>query len=216
MSDFQPNSKKSPAHTSTLAMVETAFLASTTGIIFLINFYFPLGPFLRMLYPIPIALAYLRWGSRTAWMTMTVSVLLLTILMGPTRSIQFLVPHGLTAVMLGFLWKRRSPWLFTIPLGTITGVCGVGFQFLLLSTLLGENLWAYTTVQSTEFIRWLWQLFGSLDQPELWLIQTWVIAGIAVANFAYMVLVHISAWLLCDRLGNPISSPPKWIQNLVE
>jgi uncharacterized protein YybS (DUF2232 family) len=200
----------------TLAMVETAFLASTTGIIFLINYYFPLGPFLRMLYPIPIALAYLRWGQRTAWMTMTVTVLLLTILMGPTRSIQFLIPHGLSAVMLGFFWKRRSPWLLTIILGTLTGACGVSFQFWLLSTLLGENLWAYTTVQGTEFIRWLLQLFGSLEQPELWVIQAWTIAGILVANFAYMVLVHIAAWLLCDRIGNPISSPPKWIQNLLD
>ncbi len=204
------------SNSRTLAMVETAFLASTTGIIFLINYYFPLGPFLRMLYPIPIALAYLRWGQRTAWMTMTVSVLLLTILMGPTRSIQFLIPHGLTAVMLGCLWKRRSPWVLTISLGTIAGACGVIFQFFLLSALLGENLWAFSTVQVTEFIRWLFQLFGSLEQPELWLIQTWAIGGIILANFAYMILVHISGWLLCDRLGNPISSPPKWIQNLLE
>ncbi len=206
----------SKSRSSTLAMVETAFLASTTGIIFLINYYFPLGPFLRMLYPIPIALAYLRWGQRTAWMTMIVSVLLLTILMGPTRSIQFLIPHGLTAVMLGFLWKRRSPWLITIPLGTIAGACGVGFQFWLLSGLLGENLWAYSTVQVTEFIRWLLQLLGSLEQPELWLIQLFAIAGIVFANFAYMILVHISAWLLCDRIGNPVSSPPKWLQNFLE
>jgi uncharacterized protein YybS (DUF2232 family) len=206
-----PNSR-----TSTLAMVETAFLASTTGIIFLINYYFPLGPFLRMLYPIPIALAYLRWGQRTAWMTMTVSVLLLTILMGPTRSIQFLIPHGLLAVILGFLWKRRSPWIITLFVGTMGGALGVGFQFWLLSALLGENLWIYSTVQATEFMRWLWQLFGSLEQPELWLVQAFAIAGIVFANFAYMVLVHISAWLLCDRLGNPISSPPKWIQNLLE
>jgi len=206
-----PNSR-----TSTLAMVETAFLASTTGIIFLINYYFPLGPFLRMLYPIPIALAYLRWGQRTAWMTMTVSVLLLTILMGPTRSIQFLIPHGLLAVLLGFLWKRRSPWIITLFVGTIGGALGVGFQFWFLSALLGENLWIYSTVQATEFMRWLWQLFGSLEQPELWSVQGFAIAGIVFANFAYMVLVHLSAWLLCDRLGNPISPPPKWIQNLLE
>jgi uncharacterized protein YybS (DUF2232 family) len=47
-------------------------------------------------------------------------------------------------------------------------------------------------------------------------VQAWAIAGILSANFAYMVLVHLSAWLLCDRLGNPISAPPQWIQNLLD
>src|SRR4028119_2383198 len=46
-----------------LAMVETAFLASTSSLIWLINYYFPLGPLLRMFFPIPIALVYLRWGK---------------------------------------------------------------------------------------------------------------------------------------------------------
>lgn len=197
-------------------MVETAFLASTTAIIFLINYYFPLGPFLRMLYPIPIVLAFLRWGSRTAWMTMVVTVLLLTILMGPTRSIQFLIPHGFIAVSLGWLWQRRVPWLVAMTFGTLAGGMGVIFQFWLLSALLGENLWAFSIVQVTEFMGWLFQLLGSLERPEVWLIQAWAVGGIIFANFAYMILVHITAWLLCDRLGNPISLPPRWLQSLLE
>ena len=38
-------------HSDPREMVETAFLASTTAMLFLINFYFPLGPLLRMLFP---------------------------------------------------------------------------------------------------------------------------------------------------------------------
>ncbi len=206
-----PNSRS-----STLIMVETAFLASATGIIFLINYYFPLGPFLRMLYPLPVVLAYLRWGQRAAWMTMSVSVLLLTVLMGPTRSIQFLIPHGLTAVMLGYLWRRRAPWVLSLGLQTLLETLGYAFQICLLSALLGENFWSYFIAKATEFMGWVWHFFGSLDQPELWIIQAFVIAGIIVTNFAYALLVHISAWLICDRLGNPISPPPQWLSNLIE
>ena len=54
-------------------MVETAFLASTTAMLFLINFYFPVGPLLRMLFPLPTALAYLRWHGRAAWMSVIVT-----------------------------------------------------------------------------------------------------------------------------------------------
>ena len=75
-----------------LEMVETAFLASAASLIWFINFYFPLGPLLRIFFPVPIALVYLRWGSRAAWMAALVSGLLLSVLMGPTRSILFVMP----------------------------------------------------------------------------------------------------------------------------
>lgn len=45
-----------------------------------------------MLFPLPTALAYLRWNSRAAWMSMVVTALLLAILMGLTRSISILSP----------------------------------------------------------------------------------------------------------------------------
>ncbi|MDJ0561605.1 MAG: DUF2232 domain-containing protein, partial [Microcystis sp. M53599_WE4] len=86
---IQPSPLKSIA---TLITVETAFLASATSLIWLIDYYFPLGPLLRVFFPIPIALAYLRWGARCASMTALVSSLLLSVLMGPTRSIVFLIP----------------------------------------------------------------------------------------------------------------------------
>lgn len=76
----------------TLVTVETAFLASTASLIWLINYYFPLGPVLRIFFALPIALVYLRWGQRASWMAAIVSGLLLSVLMGPTRSIVFLSP----------------------------------------------------------------------------------------------------------------------------
>ena len=75
---------KSP-HTDPREMVETAFLASTTAMLFLINYYFPLGPLLRMLFPLPTALAFLRWNSRASWMAMVVTALLLAIELAAQR-----------------------------------------------------------------------------------------------------------------------------------
>jgi uncharacterized protein YybS (DUF2232 family) len=206
-----PQNRPNPA----LAMVETAFLASATGMIFLVNFYFPIGPFLRMFFPIPTALAYLRWGNKSAWKTMIVAFLLLTVLMGPTRSIQYAIPHGLLGVLLGFLWKRRSPWSISLCLGTLTGAFGTWFQLVFLSVLLGENVWTYITVQITGLISWLLQLFGSLEEPELWTVQAFVIGGIIFSNFMYLLLVHLVGWLLLDRLGNPIPPAPKWLEALL-
>ena len=197
-------------------MVETAFLASTTAMLFLINFYFPVGPLLRMLFPLPTALAYLRWHGRAAWMSVIVTALLLAILMGPTRSIQYMIPHGLVGVTLGYLWKRNFPWAGSLSIATIIGAIGTGFQFAFVSLLLGENVWNYSIVQITSFLNWLMQSFGSLEQPDFAAIQAFAIAGIVFSNFAYQLLVHLVAWVVLDRLGNPIPHPPKWIEALLE
>ena len=200
---------------NTRAMVETAFLASTTAMLFLINYYFPLGPLLRMLFPLPTALAYLRWNGRAAWMAMVVTSLLLAILMGPTRSIQYILPHGLVGVTLGYLWKRDFPWSGSLSIATVISSLGTAFQFAFVSLLLGENLWNYSIVQITGFLNWIMQLFGSLDQPDFATIQTFAIAAIIFSNFAYQLLVHIVAWIVLDRLGNPIPHPPKGIESLL-
>jgi len=202
-------------HTDPREMVETAFLASTTAMLFLINYYFPLGPLLRMLFPLPTALAYLRWHSRAAWMAMIVTSLLVAILMGPTRSIQYIVPHGLVGVTLGYLWKRDFPWSGSLSIATMIGASGTAFQFAFLSVLLGENVWNYSIVQITNFLNWLMQLFGSLEQPDFATIQIFAIGAIIFSNFAYQLLVHLVAWVVLERLGNPIPKPPKWIESLL-
>jgi uncharacterized protein YybS (DUF2232 family) len=206
---------KSPLLPPTRAIVESAFLASVTATIFLINTYFPVGPFLRMLYPIPTALIYLRWGAKSAWKTMLVTLLLLSVLMGPLRSIQFVMPFGFLGLLLGYLWKRQLPWTVSIPLGTLLSTLGTIFQLSLLSVMVGDNLWVYVTVQMTGFLGWVWQLFGSLDQPSLWFVQLLAIAAIIFSNLVYQLLVHLVALLLLERIGNPIPSAPKWLESLI-
>ncbi len=199
-----------------LVMVETAFLASTASLIWLINYYFPLGPVLRIFFPVPIALAYLRWGSRASWMSALVSGLLLSVLMGPPRSILFLIPYGLMGVQLGALWRRQASWVFSIFTGTLLGTLGFFFRFWLLSILLGEDLWAYVMTQITELLEWGFVKLGLLAHPNLSLIQVSAVVMVAISNAFYLFVVHLVALLMLDRLGNPIPRPPHWVQVLLD
>ncbi|MFN5855147.1 MAG: DUF2232 domain-containing protein [Pseudanabaenaceae cyanobacterium] len=206
-----------PSHSTTppRVMVETAFLASTTAILFLINFYFPIGPFLRMLFPLPAGLLFMRWGGRSAWMMTVVAALLLAILMGPTRSIQYLIPHGITGITLGWLWRLGVPWAVSLTVGTLISSIGLLFQVAFLSVLVGENIWQYAIVQVTGLISWILQLFGSLDQPDIAVIQVAAVGMIAFSSFAYQILVHLVGWFLLDRLGNAIPNPPRWLEDIL-
>ncbi|PSF35307.1 DUF2232 domain-containing protein [Aphanothece hegewaldii CCALA 016] len=201
---------------ATLIMVETAFLASTASLIWLINYYFPLGPLLRIFFPIPIALAYLRWGNRASWMSAIVSGLLLSVLMGPTRSIVFFIPYGLMGVQLGMCWRRGAPWLFSIVTGALIGAIGLLFRFWLFSILLGEDLWTFVITQVTEFAEWIFLKLGLLAIPSFEMIQVLAVGTILLNSLIYLFTVHLVALLVLDRLGNPIPRPPQWVQTLLD
>ncbi|HIK08093.1 MAG TPA: DUF2232 domain-containing protein [Trichormus sp. M33_DOE_039] len=199
-----------------LRMVETAFLASAASLIWFINFYFPLGPVLRIFFPVPIALVYLRWGKRAAWIAAVTSGLLLSVLMGPVRSLLFVMPFAFMGVLLGATWYRRVPWLVSITLGTLLGTLGDFFRLWLLSILSGEDLWVYAINQVTKFIEWIFSLLGLLSSPNVFLIQVGAVTLFIIHNFIYLFVVHLAAWLLLDRLGNPIPRPPHWVQVLMD
>lgn len=199
-----------------LVMVETAFLASAASVIWLVNFYFPMGPLLRIFFPIPIALTYLRWGSRAAWMGALVSGLLLTVLMGPARSVLFVMPFGLMGVMLGMFWQRRAAWSLSIFAGSLLGAFGFFFRIWLVSLQLGDDLWLYATAQVTDLLDWILVRLGLLVQPTLLQVQAALVLMIWLNNFVYLFVVHLVAWFLLDRLGNSIPRPPKWVQVLMD
>ena len=208
--------KKTKATTNTVVMVETAFLASAASLVWLINFYFPFGPFLKIFFPIPIALIYLRRGNRASWMAAIVSGLLLLVLMGPTRSIIFFIPYGLMGVLLGACWRSGLSWGYSISLGAIIGSLGLLFRFWLTSVLLGENLWVYVITQITKLLDWILFKLGILAQPDFALIQLLAIGSIMIQNLVYLFAVHLVALMLLDRLDNPIPRPPEWVRVLLD
>ncbi len=211
----QPFPESIPS-SSPLMLVETAFLASTASLIWLVNFYFPMGPILRLFFSVPIALIYLRWGNRAAWMGTLVSGLLLSVLMGPPRSLLYIMPFGLMGVLLGLLWRRKASWAVSISIGALLGAIGFFFRIWLISLLLGDDLWQYTTVQITDLIDWICIRLNLAFQPSLPLIQSLMLVVIFVNNLIYLFVVHLVCWFLFDRLHNPIPRPPKWVQVIME
>lgn len=207
-----------------LPLVETAFLASAASLMWLINSYFPPGPLLRILFPLPVALIYLRWNLRSAWMTAAVAGLLLTILLGPTRSIFFVMPYGLLGVQLGYFWRRRASWELSIVTGSLLVSLGTFFRIWLLSLLSGEDLWGYLVAQITQFLDWLvrlltnwgWVGLGAWGQPSMELIAIAAIITVLFSNMVYMLTVHLAAWLVLERLGVAMPEPPDWVQALIE
>ncbi len=197
-------------------LVETAFLASTAALIWLVNYYFPLGPVLRVCFPLPLALLYLRWGSRAAWMGAVTTSLLLAVLMGPTRGILYLMPFGLLGVLLGACWRRHLAWGAAIALGTLLGGLGTFFQIWLLGVFLGEDLWVYVTSQATNLIDWVIVQLGFFVRVQLQWVQMGATLIVFTNSLMYLGVVHLVAWMLFRRIGNPIPDPPAWLARTLD
>ncbi|CAN5711595.1 DUF2232 domain-containing protein [soil metagenome] len=222
----KPTAGSGPHHQAIgpLPLVETAFLASAASLMWLINTYFPPGPLLRILFPLPIALVYLRWNLRSAWMAATVSGLLLTILLGPTRSIFFVMPYGFLGVQLGCLWRRRANWGVSIITGAILVALGTFFRIWLLSLLAGEDFWGYLIAQITQMLEWGmrlltnwgWVSLGALGQPSMEWVAIAAILSVLFSSVIYLFTVHLAAWLVLERLGVTMPEPPNWVQMLME
>ena len=210
--------------TGPLSLVETAFLASAASLIWLVSAYFPSIPFLRILFPLPIALMYLRWNVRAAWMTATVAGLLLTILLGPTRSIFFVMPYAFLGVQLGCLWRRQARWEIAIVTGALLVALGTFFRIWLLSILAGEDLWGYLVAQITQLIDWVvlrltnwgWISLGALGQPRMEWVAVGAVVMVLFASLVYLFTVHLAAWLMLERLGVTMPDPPGWVKVLID
>ena len=199
-----------------LTMVETAFLASTTALIWLINTYVPSGPLLRLFFSFPVALACVRWGKRAGWMTAIVASLLLSVLMGPPRSIQYFMPYGVLGVVLGCCWKAKLSWYISMGWGILISALGLFFQIGMLSLLLGTNLWIYLNQQVIGILDWIFVKLNILVTPNLLTIQVFAIGMIFLNALLYVLLVHLIASLLFERLNYPIPDPPPWLEAILE
>ncbi|MGG6293428.1 DUF2232 domain-containing protein [Leptolyngbya sp. AN02str] len=207
-----------------LSLVETAFLASTASLLWLASYYLSLVPWMRILFPLPAALVYLRWGGRAAWMATLVTGLLLSVLMGPYLSLLFLIPYGLLGVQLGMSWKRNMSWLGSISTGTLLATAGFFVRMWMVSLFLSEDLWAYLTNRISDFVVWLvsrlvdWGILGvgALGTVNLQAIQIFAVGAVLLSDLVYVFTIHLAAWVLLSRLGNPIPQAPRWVQVIFE
>lgn len=213
------NAQKAP-----VSLVETAFLASTASILWLVSYYLSVSPWTRILFPTPIALVYLRWGQRAAWMATVVTSLLLSVLMGPYLSLLFLIPYGFLGMQLGAMWRRQVPWSASIGLGAIVTTLSFFFRVWLLSIFLGQDVWNYLTNRIADFLEWgltllvNWGLLGidMLGRPDLTIVQLLTLGAVILSDLVYLFTVHLTAWILLAKLGTPIPEPPEWVQALIE
>ena len=199
-----------------LRLVEGAYLAATTALIWLALYYLPIGGALfRLALPLPLCLLQLRRGGRSGAEGLLVAVLLLTALMGPLRGPLLLFPYGLLAVWLGWSWCRGLSWWLSWAVGVVLGTLGFLVRVVVLSLLVGENLWVVITRAGSALLDRLIALLQLPISPDLTQVQLMALALVVLQEVIYVLSLHALAFWIFPRLRSPIPEPPRLLHGLV-
>ena len=212
MTDATPRLSRQQA----LRLVEGAYLAAATGLIWLALYYLPVGGALfRLALPLPLILLQLRRGSRSGAEGLLLSVLLLTALMGPLRGPLLLFPYGLLSLWLGWSWCRGISWWLSWSGGIILGTAGFLVRVLVLSLLVGENLWVVITRAGSALLDRLIAALHLPITPDLTQVQLMALLLVVVQEVIYVLSLHALAYWIFPRLKSPIPEPPRLLHGLV-
>ena len=209
--DQQPLSRR-----QALRLVEGAYLAATTALIWLALYYLPVGGALfRLALPLPLCLLQLRRGGRSGAEGLVLAVLLLTALMGPLRGPLLLFPYGLLALWLGWSWCRDLSWWWSWSVGVLLGTAGFLVRVFVLSLLVGENLWVVITRAGAALLDRLIALLHLPISPDLTQVQLMALMLVVIQEVIYVLSIHALAFWIFPRLRSPIPEPPRLLHGLV-
>ena len=197
-------------------LTETAYLASATALLWIALYYLPVGsPLFRLALPLPLALLQLRQGRRCAVEGLVVTGLLLVALMGPIRGPLVLFPYGSLALWLGWCWRRRVNWWWSLGLGSLIGSAGFLIRVAVLSVLVGENLWVVITTAAAGLLERILGMVGLAGGIELLQVQLAALLLVWLQNAISLLALHAVAYWIFPRLQAPISEPPEALRSLV-
>ena len=199
-----------------LRLVEGAYLAAATGLIWLALYYLPVGGALfRLALPLPLILLQLRRGNRSGAEGLLLSVLLLTALMGPLRGPLLLFSYGLLSLWLGWSWCRGISWWLSWSGGVVLGTAGFLVRVLVLSLLVGENLWVVITRAGSALLERLISVLHLPITPDLTQVQLMALLLVVVQEVIYVLSLHALAYWIFPRLKSPIPEPPRLLHGLI-
>ena len=199
-----------------IRLVEGAYLAATTGLIWLALYYLPVGGALfRLALPLPLALLQLRRGGRSGAEGLLLSVLLMTALMGPVRGPLLLFPYGILAMWLGWCWGRGVSWWLSWPVGVVLGTLGFLMRVLVLSLLVGENLWVVITRAGAGMLERMITLLHLPISADLASVQLMALVLVVLQEVIYVLSLHALAFWIFPRLRSSIPGPPRLLHGLV-
>lgn len=124
-------------------LTEGGLLAALTVVIAIASVYLPLvGPFIALLWPLPLAVLVLRHGMRQGIMAMLVAGAALAMLIEPVIALRLVAAFGPLGLMLGFGYRKGYAGVKLFPLAFLAAMLGEMAVLGLIFAIFGTNPFA--------------------------------------------------------------------------
>ncbi|XP_059317043.1 uncharacterized protein LOC132067754 isoform X2 [Lycium ferocissimum] len=140
------------------------------------------------------------------------TVVLLFVLSGPVKALNYMLMHGLLGFTMGSLWRVRTSWGASIFLCALARAVGALGYVVLTSFLIGENILALITVNIHATLSYILTSLGSQIVPSMNFIYT-LFGTLLLINCAFFVsLLHLLYAIFLTKFGMKANLRlPRWL-----
>ena len=209
-------------------MVEGGILTAAAILFALISTYVPLiGPFVNLIWPVPIILLGVRHGYRWSILATVAAGLLIALLMHPLHAITVVVGFGLIGIVLGHALRKEMSPTKTILLGTAASVVSKVAVLAIASAVLGINPLNQQADAMTRAVSQVMDMYRAMGLKEedlaqletmmrssLELMKIIFPAGLAMAALLDTCLNYWAAKAVLRKLGHVLADLPsfsRWV-----
>jgi hypothetical protein len=172
-------------------LVEAAMLAALTGLAFHISSLFRFDAYFGALFPLPVVIACARSGRAAAMRTLIVASLLLLMISGPLRALNYFFLHGVLAYVLSSLWSSGASWWITVPASALTRTFGILTSLSISSLLYRENVMKLLVTQMYSLLDQFAANVGASFAPTIGWVWATALFFIIINSFSYTLILHM-------------------------
>jgi uncharacterized protein YybS (DUF2232 family) len=209
-------------HNRVRPMVEGGILASIAIVFALISAYMPfVGPFVNLIWPVPIILLGVRHGYKWSIMATFVAGIIIAMLVHPLQAVGVVVGFGLIGIVLGHSLRSEFHPVKTLLWGSVASLLSKVAVLLISASVLGVNLLNIQAEAFSQAFEQSVQMYRSLGMKEediatiatnmqamLQYMKIVLPSLFVIAAIADTYLNFIVSKIVLKRLGNKVPSFP--------
>jgi len=186
-------------------------LAALTGLTFHVSSLFRFDAYFGALFPLPVVIACARWGDGAARRTLLVATLLLLLISGPMRALNYFFLHGALAYVLSALWSSGATWWVTVPVSAITRTIGILCSLTASSLLYRENVMKLLVTQMYSLLDQFAANIGANFAPDMAWVWATAMVLIMINSFSYTLILHMVYTIVLGAVTrrNFVNAPAK-------
>ncbi|KAK8516770.1 hypothetical protein V6N12_049485 [Hibiscus sabdariffa] len=214
--EFEDLAPNSVVYRKTLRLVECSMFAAVTGLVYFLSNSLAIENYFGCFFSLPIVISSMRWGVACGRKQLVATVMLLFVLSGPVKAINYLLTHGITGFTMGALWRSGADWKVSIPLCTLARAIGLVGYVLTTSFLIRENILGLITINIHASLSYIFAAVGINLIPSMSFIYSLFGTLVLLNSASFVFLLHLLYSVFLVRMGMKTSLRlPRWLEKAI-